>query len=482
MQEYENNLDVTLREDDLFARAAGALSPTRRGLFFACGSYILDAVSGREPTGISLLCSADTAEVSSRITREVGLVPVKLQGRDGVYHLAGKEPGGRGITVVPMNGGVERHLERAGFTVGAMAVDLAGSTPFELIDPLDGVRDLDAGCLCAASDSSVWADPARVLLAAHLCHRYGLYPEKRTRAALREAAPALSEVRPERTWRVIARLFGGRGLSWTARFLQWIGVPESLMPELAAVYEVPQNYYHHLGVWEHTLEVLDRLEEMMESPAEFFPAYGKRLGRHLSVPVESGVSRRSLLAFAGLIHDVGKPGCMSVEPSGRIRFKRHEAEGARLAADIAARLGLGYRARSRLVGLVRDHMRLGYLVKDGESAASRLEVVRQMGDRCPEAVILALADRMATRGEAATEEAMERFRRTAMRVLGDYYWSREFPSLVGGRDVLVHAGVPTGPEVARVLSGVRVAQREATVTNRRQALEFMAPDSKCSAP
>lgn len=168
---------------------------------------------------------------------------------------------------------------------------------------------------------------------------------------------------------------------------------------------------------------------------------------------------------------------MSVEPSGRIRFQGHQREGARLAGEIASRMGLGHRGRSRLLSMVGNHMRLGFLMKQGESAGTRLEVVRELGDCCPEVVLLSLADRMATRGEAATGEAMERFRRLSARVLGDYYWNKDAPALVSGSDVLIHAGVQPG-EVGRTLSRIRVAQREAMVSNRGQTLEYLAPDFK----
>ncbi len=474
MREYRKNIDKHLGSDDLFAGAARALSPDRRGLFYACGEYVLEAAFGRRPGGMLLACGPDTSGVQSLLARDLGLAPVAIAAHPGVYHLASRADGARSITLVPMGAtGVEGHLRHATFTVVAMAVDLADRPPFELIDPLGGIRDLDAGCLNAASERSVTAFPD-ALTATHLCHQYGLYPEKRTREALREVAGRAGDVKQPRTWRMIARLFEGLGLSGNARFLRWIGALGALLPELEAIYEVPQNYYHHLGVWEHTMEVMDRIQEMIQSPPEFFPAYGDRVKAHLDVSVEAGVSRRSYLAFSALIHDIGKGSCMSMEPSGRIRFQGHQQEGVRLAGDIASRMGLGHRGRSRLVGMVGNHMRLGFLMKDGESAGTRLEMVRELGDCCPEVVLLSLADRMATRGEAATGEAMERFRRLSARVLGDYYWNKDTPALVSGSDVLMHAGAQP-EEVGRTLSRIRVAQREATVSNRGQALEYLAP-------
>lgn len=477
MQKHRDNLDKNLKSDSLFTDAAVALSPDRRGLFYACGEYVLEAVSDLSPGGMLLGCGTETAAVAQILARELGLVPVRIAGRPGVYNLVSRDVSSRGITVVPLgSSGVEAYLRKAAFGVVAMAVDLADQPPFELMDPLGGVRDLCSGCLKAVPGRGP-AETVTALTATYLCHRYGLYPEKRTRAVLREGAAVVGEAEQHRVWRLITRLFGGRGLSWKARFMRWVGVLDRLFPELEAIYDVPQNHYHHLGVWEHTMEVMDRLEDILFSIKEFFPSNGDRVERHLSLPVEDGVSRRSYLAFAALIHDIGKRACMSVESSGRIRFTGHQEEGARLAGFIATRMGLGHRGRSRLVSVVRNHMRLGFLMKEGESSRTRLEVVRELGDCCPEVVVLSLADRMATRGEAATGEALEQFKRLSKRVLGDYYWNTDTPALVSGSDAILHAGVPP-EETGRLLLNVRAAQREATVSNRGQALEYLAPDFK----
>jgi hypothetical protein len=117
-------------------------------------------------------------------------------------------------------------------------------------------------------------------------------------------------------------------------------------------------------------------------------------------------------------------------------------------------------------------------LKEGESTESRLRAVRELGGRCPEVVLLSLADRLATRGEASTEEAQERFKRTVTRVLNDYFWLNDSNPPLSGYDVVIHEGVEPGPEVGRRLFQVRVAQREGTVADRQQALEYLSPDIK----
>ncbi len=474
MRNHRPAIDSALEADDLFrevARAAGRPAET-----FVYGDWVLEAAAGRQPGGMLVATTTDPATLAGSLARSTGRAVVVPGHREGVFNLA--SPGRRNLTVLALDRDIRTHLSDSGFTVQAMAVDACSRPPRELIDPFGGLADLDSGVLRRVTPAAFTDDPARLLTAVELCARYNLEPESGTGAAMREAAALIGRVGPSRLWRLIAGLFGGRGLSEKARLLERSGVMAELLPEVARTFDVPQNYYHHLGVWEHTLETLDILEAMMDEPARFFPAFGGRILAHLNGGLEGGIDRRSYLGFAALVHDVGKPASMSVQPSGRIRFQGHQEVGGKLAQGIALRMGLGRRGTGHLRGIVSDHMRLGFLLKEGESVETRLRAVRELGDRCIEVVMLSLADRLATRGEASTEEAMERYRRMATRVMHDYFWDLDYPELVGGRDVLLHLGLTPGPEVGRALFRVRVAQREALVSSRRQALEFLAPDFK----
>jgi poly(A) polymerase len=478
MLRYRQNLESALREDDLFNRVSRALPSAPPGSFYLCGLYVTDSLAGLEPGGILIACRGHAARIGMDLAGKTGFVPVEPVKRDGVFHLV--EPGGgRSVTLVPLAGGdITCHLERSGFTLSAMAVDVSGGDAYELFDPPGGLEDLDGKRLRVTSPESIVADPVRVLQAAELCNRYGLEPEADTEHVIVSSAESLRDAPPERVFRTLARMMGGGELKKNAMLLRRLGVLSALFPEVEAVFDVPQNYYHHLGVWEHTLEGMDNLEEMMDSPSRTFKTQGGRVAMHLRGRVEAGVDRRTFLALAAIIHDIGKASTINVMPTGRIRFQGHERESARLAVGIAKRLGLGYGGRSHLVGLVGGHMRFGHLLKEGESAESRLRAVRELGSRCPEVVLLSLADRLATRGEASTEEASERFRRTVTRALNDYFWLKDSDPLLSGYDVIVHEGLEPGPAVGSRLFQVRVAQREGTVVNRQQALEYLAPDIK----
>lgn len=475
MEDPLRKIQAFIDADGLFGALAAALAEFGPGCFHACGTYVLEAVTGSAAGGILILCAAPVEEVGRKIEAATGLRPLRSPSRDGVLSL--EAPGERGVALVPRLGGLAEDLSRAGFTVTAMGIAL-GRGPTSFFDPLGGIADLEAGRLVAASKGAIEERPRLLLAAATLSSRFGLTPGGPTLEVMRAAAPAVRDLAPRAAWRALSRALSCRGLSRTACLLRDSGVLDILLPEVAAIYDTPQNYYHHAGVWGHTLETLDRLEEMLADPSSRFKAYGHRVSAYLTRSVEGEVLRRPLLALAGLIHDAGKAQTMNVEPSGRIRFKGHAIQGAGLAEGVARRLGLGRRASRHLVGIVRDHMRLGYLIKEGETTASRLRVALDLGDHCVEVILLSVADRLATRGQASTPEAVERYCRVASRVLADWFWLRDVPPLLGGGEVMVHSGLEPGPAIGDALLAARVAQRESTICDRAQALEFLAPDFK----
>lgn len=478
MPDVERGLERSLFSDDFLARVRQSLSPTSPGTAYARGLYITEAVRGLTPGGLLLDCRGDTAAAARLLADGMGLTAVPVPGLPGGFNLVDASGAGSDITIRPLVGDISDSLQDSGFTVQALALDLFPVPGGAILDPLRGLDDLADGRLKLCHPRALADDPARVLNAADLCNRFCLAPVTETRVALRSAAGLVGELSPARAWDCLSRIFSGTGMCAAARFLKEFAALEMLLPELEAIYDVPQNYYHHLDVWEHTMVTLDLLEEMMRSPAAYFPPYGSRVSAHLAGELEGGQSRRCFLAFAALIHDVGKARAMSVEASGRIRFGGHQIEGARLATGIASRLGLGRKGSRYLAEVARDHMRLGFLLKEGESVETRLRAIGELGAHTVEVVMLSLADRLATRGEASTEEAVARYRRMASRVMSDHFWSAYNPPLVNGHDVMVHAGVGPGPAFAEALFRVRVAQREALLGSREQALEYLAPDFK----
>jgi poly(A) polymerase len=239
-----------------------------------------------------------------------------------------------------------------------------------------------------------------------------------------------------------------------------------VLPELAACRGVTQNPYHHLDVFGHTLEALS-----------FLPQVVAALGgeRYLAPPAEAGLAGApplAPLAWAVLLHDVGKPAARQVDGDGRVTFFYHDRIGEDLVRGVCRRLRMSRRFAQFLADLVRQHLRLGFLVR--EMPLTRRALVRFRRAVEPfafEAIALSLADRMATRGERTPPQSLARHFRIARDVFGDPPAPPR--RLLDGDEVMALLGLPEGAAVGRALDVLQEEIDCGEVATAEQARAFL---------
>ena len=232
---------------------------------------------------------------------------------------------------------LEEDLGGRDFTINAMALDLAAllaGEPPELIDPLGGLTDLARG-RCGWWPPTTWPyDPLRLLRAYRFAATHGFAITPETTAAIQALAPDLSQVAGERVHYELFQLLAAPRAAGVLRDMDRTGLLTQVFPELADMKGVPQDGYHHLNVFEHSLEAVAQLEEVLAAPAGFFRELAAELARLAAVPQQA-----ALLKVAALFHDVGKPQVQErrVNPD-RYTFYYHERVGVEIFQRAAKRL------------------------------------------------------------------------------------------------------------------------------------------------
>ena len=191
------------------------------------------------------------------------------------------------------------------------------------------------------------------------------------------------------------------------------------------------------------------------SATETVPA-GSRPGKGSRVPNKGGGT--VTLAFAVLLHDVGKP--LTITRTDRIRFNRHDEAGEEIAGKMLQRLRFGRRTIDCVTSLVRDHMRF----KDVPHMR-RATLRRFMAGACfDELLELHRLDCLASHGSLDIHNSLVRER----------VHEAELPEpLVRGRELLA-MGYREGPEVGSALADIREAQLDGAITKREEALSHAA--------
>jgi tRNA nucleotidyltransferase (CCA-adding enzyme) len=168
--------------------AAAATTPV-----YLVGGAVRDLLLGRGRADIDLVVVGDAAELAERVGAEwteherFGTAKAVLDGHQVDIAAARAEsyPEPGALPEVEPASDIEADLSRRDFTINAMAVPLRGGA--KLIDPHDGLADLEAGQLRVLHPGSFRDDPTRALRAARYAARFGFEPEAETAALIRDA-------------------------------------------------------------------------------------------------------------------------------------------------------------------------------------------------------------------------------------------------------------------------------------------------------
>lgn len=465
---------------------------------YLVGGAVRDALLGLPIHDLDFALSGDVLPLARNIANLLGgnYYPLDEERQMGRVLLSDYSGHRQVVDFAALRGpDLESDLRARDFTINAIAVTL--DEPQVLLDPLGGAADLIAKRLRACSPTSLDDDPLRVLRGVRLAAAYQLNIEMTTRQWMRHAAPGLAHISPERVRDELFRLLDGRRPDLAIRALDLLGALPYVLPELTALKGILQSPPHIHDVWNHTLDLLQRLDQVLgvlliEHDPEKVASWtlgmiSVRLGRyrpqfrdHYSrTQLNADRSLRPLLFLAGLYHDVAKPLTRTVDESDRVHFYEHDALGADIAARRAQALHLSNPEIERLHTIVRQHMRPHFLTKTS-GPISRRAIYRFFQAAGPAGVdicLLSLADRLATSGPSLSQEEWTR-QIDVVRTLLEAYWEHPEQSVapepvITGKDLLEQFKLDPGPQIGSLLEQVREAQAFGEIQNRQDALEFI---------
>jgi tRNA nucleotidyltransferase/poly(A) polymerase len=379
------------------------------------------------------------------------------------------------------------------FTMNAMAVEIHNLE--NLIDPLGGAADLIAKRLHTCSKSSFINDPVRILRAVRFSVELGLSISSETLQLIRQAVDLLPEVSAERLRDELFRILTQSHAATSLRILDRLNVLQHVFPEVCMLKSIQQSPPHVLDVWEHTLDLLSRLEGTLEvlSPdydsenagnlmlgllAVRLGRYRKQLKEHFENPLNPDRPHRGLLFLAGMYHDVGKLKTQSMDENGKIRFLEHEHIGSKLAEHRGIALRLSNLEIERLVKIINLHMRPS-LLSHGNELPSKKAVYRffrAAGSAGVDICILSLADILATYGPTLPPERWSKHL-DVVRILLSAWWEDKdevvFPQpLINGDQLMEELDLPPGPMIGYLLETIREAQVGDEIKTVEEAFEL----------
>jgi putative nucleotidyltransferase with HDIG domain len=437
------------------------------------GGAVRDAALGRDVVDLDLAVAGDPAIVAKAIAREGKGHSFELSAEFSTWRAVAGD-GSWQIDLTGLRGEtIEADLAARDFTIGAVAVPLAGGEP---IDPHGGLADLDRRVLRVVGERSFAADPLRLLRAARLAAGLGLEVDAATVLLARAEAQRAVEAAGERQLVELRQLIGGADPLRGLRLLDELGLEAVLLPELGALRGVEQGPNHHLDVYGHTITVLERTLEVEAELGRFGGERAAELEAVLAEPLADEISRATALRFGALLHDIGKPATRT-EKDGFVTFIGHDRDGAGIIGALCERLRASRALTRHLQDLTLHHLRLGFMVHEAPLPPRRVhDYLRATEPVGVDVTLLTVADRLSARGSGplASEEAIEAHLVLAREMLAAALdWRRQGPPkpLVRGDELAIELKIPQGPELGELLAELEAAQYAGEISTWLEAVE-----------
>lgn len=324
---------------------------------------------------------------------------------------------------------------RRDFTINGMFYD---PTAKKVLDFVGGQGDLKEKILRFIGDphDRLLEDNLRLLRAVRFKNSLGLEYALGVPEAVKRNAELIKNVSAERIQDELTKILTGENRGQAFRELGKSGILKLILPEVEALKGIKQpEIYHKEGdVFEHILMSLDALPE--NSSTE--------------------------LAWAVLLHDIGKPQTYSV--SDRIRYNGHAEKGAEMVGEIGKRLKFSNEMTSNLKWLVAHHMMLGDLLKMKKTRQAHW--IHQ--PLFNELLELLRADALGTKPkDLSLYNELKKLSEQKELLLP------KPEILITGKEIMDEFGIKEGPEIGEILDKVHHSQMEEHIKTKEEALELV---------
>ena len=355
------------------------------------------------------------------------------------------------------DGTLEDDQNRRDFTINAMAICLNKKRFGELVDPFNGIADLEDGIIATPLDPEVTFsdDPLRMMRCIRFATQLNFQIEDETFDALSRMADRIKIVSGERIEVELNKIIMSPHPSIGFEYLQRSGLLQIILPELAALDIVEKRDGRaHKNNFYHTLEVLENVvknEELRMKNEECSSLY---------------------LRWAALLHDIGKTKSKRWEPGIGWTFHNHNLIGARQVPNIFRRLKLPMGAEMKYVQKLVDlHMRPQVIADEEVTDSAVRRLLNDAGDDIDDLMVLCEAD-ITSKNEVKKKMFLENFRmvREKLADLKEKDYKRLLQPVIDGNEIMEMFHLQPSREVGVLKQYLKDAVLDNRVENEREPL------------
>lgn len=438
---------------------------------YAVGGVVRDYFLQRHCTDIDIVCLGSGIDLAKAAARSISHnIPVSVFKNFGtasfIYHYDNTEwqiefVGARRESYshdsrkpVVETGTLEDDQNRRDFTINAMAVGINADNFGQLLDPFNGIQDLDQGILRTPLDPDITFsdDPLRMMRAIRFASQLGFYIQDDTFQAIQRNVERIKIVSAERITTELNKIVLSPKPSVGLKLLEKSGLMKLIFPEFSQLRGVETvDGRGHKDNFFHTLEVVDHVAQQ---------------------------SNDLWLRWAALLHDIGKPATKRYDEKLGWTFHGHEVRGSKMVKKIFTRRRLPLDSKMHYVEkLVLLHLRPIVLSEDEVTDSAVRRLLFEAGDDIDDLMILCEAD-ITSKNEEKVRRYMKNFKivRKKLVELEEKDRIRNFQPPVSGEDVMQTFGIPPCHEIGIIKEAIKEAILDGIIPNEREAAFQMMLD------
>ncbi|MCM8795470.1 MAG: HD domain-containing protein [Candidatus Omnitrophica bacterium] len=367
---------------------------------------------------------------------------------------------------------LEEDLRHRDFTINTLVLELDKVfSPYpkrNFFDFFHAQEDLKEKVIRMVNPCAFDEDPLRILRAFSFASTFNFKIDKETLRQIKLKKNKLSSVSFERIRDELFKIFQNPSCFDYVLELDKLRILEIILPEIKMMRGVSQGPYHHLDVWQHSLETLRQLEMALW---EF--RQNKDLWDYLDVVISHPRKRLALLKLGALLHDIGKPKARRRQGK-KIIFHGHERIGFEITKNVIQRLRLSNVELDALAKMILCHLRPGYLA-DNETITprARFRFFRDAGDEAVSVLLISLADQRSTKGPLTTRQSRLRHEKTVFSLIKEYFKKKENRPrrLINGDDLIKRFKLAPSPLIGKILREVEELQAIGRIKTKKEAFQ-----------
>ena len=433
---------------------------------YAVGGFVRDLIMKRKvPTDIDFVTEGNGIELAESIAREIdpktkvavfktyGTAMFRYKDLELEFVGARKESYSEDSRKPSVEiGTIEDDQKRRDFTINAMAISLNKENFGALIDPFDGLLDLEKKILRTPLEphQTYSDDPLRMMRAIRFATTLDFKIEEHSLKAIRDEAERMKIVSMERIMVEFNKIMLSERPSKGLNLLEETSLLKYILPELTALKGIEDiDGQTHKDNFYHTLAVVDNISESTD---------------------------KLWLRWSALLHDIGKaPTKKFVEGIGWT-FHGHEFLGSKMTKSIFKRLKLPLGQEHKFVEkMVRMHARPIALITDDASDSALRRLLFDSGEDLEDLFTLCKSD-ITTKNYSRQAKFKQNFEYVAKKIkeVEEKDQVRNFQPPISGEEIMALFGLNPGREIGILKEKVKEAILEGEIQNdKTEAREFV---------